>query len=244
MASGQSPPAPGLLQETYVDALRALLAAHANPANAGPMRAYMKNQFAFFGIKSPDRVALVRGFVAAHGLPPVEEIEAIARRLWEAPERECQYAALDLVERSLKRLPPEAMVWIEHLIITKSWWDSVDPIASHLVGGLVRRYPDLRDRWIGRWRLSDNIWLRRTTLLYQLGFKDGTDAELLFALIRENLDSREFFIQKAIGWALREYSKIAPEAVRQFVAETPLAPLSRREALKWLQRGSGIGAAP
>jgi 3-methyladenine DNA glycosylase AlkD len=225
----------------YAHELRASLAMHADPTNAGPMRLYMKDRFAFFGIKSPERTKLVRAFVAEHGLPATDEIEAVAWWMWEAPERECQYAALDLIERSLKRLPPESIAWFERLIVTNSWWDTVDRIASHLVGGLFRLYPDLRDPWIDRWRVADHIWLRRTTLLFELGYKSETDAALLFALIEENLTSREFFVQKAIGWALREYSKTAPAAVGAFVAATPLAPLSRREASKWLNRERSEG---
>jgi 3-methyladenine DNA glycosylase AlkD len=218
----------------YAEALRLSLSHRADAVQAGPMRAYMKDRFPFFGIKSPVRASLVRDFITARGLPPIDEIESVAMRLWQAPERECQYAALDLTERSLKRLPPESIAWIERLIVTKSWWDTVDQIASHLVGGLFRTYPDLRDQWIDRWRIADDLWLRRTTLIFQLGAKRETDAELLFALIQENLASREFFIQKAIGWALREYAKTDRPAVEAFVAATPLAPLSRREALKWI----------
>jgi 3-methyladenine DNA glycosylase AlkD len=97
------------------------------------------------------------------------------------------------------------------------------------------RYPEIRDEHIGRWRKSDNIWLRRTTLLFQFPNKKNTDEALLFALINENLDSKEFFIQKAIGWALREYSKSNADAVINFVAHTKLPSLSHREALKGLQ---------
>jgi 3-methyladenine DNA glycosylase AlkD len=220
----------------YVDTLRAMLSNHADPSQAGPMRAYMKDQFPFFGIKSPVRAGLVRDFIDVHGLPPIDEFEGVATLLWQAPERECQYAALDLIERSLKRLPPESMIWIERLIVTKSWWDTVDQIASHVVGGLFRRYPELRDPWIERWRVADDIWLLRTTLIFQLCYKRETDSALLFSLIQENLASREFFVRKAIGWALREYSKTAPAEVEAFVNATPLAPLSRREAVKWLSR--------
>ncbi|MBW4656506.1 MAG: DNA alkylation repair protein [Kaiparowitsia implicata GSE-PSE-MK54-09C] len=108
-------------------------------------------------------------------------------------------------------------------------------IASHNVRKLLKQYPSYRDATLEPWRDSENLWLRRTTLLFQLGYKAETDEALLFSLIEQNSDSKEFFIQKAIGWALREYSKVAPEAVQIFVAETPLAALSRREALKWLK---------
>jgi 3-methyladenine DNA glycosylase AlkD len=105
-------------------------------------------------------------------------------------------------------------------------------------------HPDRRDLVIGNWRGSDNIWLHRATLLFQLGYKTQTDAALLFSLVEQNKDSKEFFIQKAIGWALREYSKTAPEAVQAFVAETLLAPLSRREALKWLKTQEKLRPSP
>jgi 3-methyladenine DNA glycosylase AlkD len=223
----------------YAEALSTLLSNHAIPTQAAPMRTYMKDQFPFFGIKSPVRASLVRTFISERGLPSIGDLEDVTMRLWDVPERECQYAALDLIERSLKRLPPESIVWIERLIVTKSWWDTVDQIASHLVGGLFRRYPEFRDPWIDRWRVAEDIWLRRTTLIFQLGYKRETNADLLFALVRENLGSREFFIQKAIGWALREYSKTDRSAVEAFVAATPITPLSRREALKWLTSHQG-----
>jgi 3-methyladenine DNA glycosylase AlkD len=122
------------------------------------------------------------------------------------------------------------------LITTKSWWDTVDAIANHNVGQLLRQYPDSRDRTLTPWRQSENIWLRRTAILFQLSYKTATDADLLFAIATENRESSEFFIQKAIGWALREYSKTAPDAVQTFVATAELAPLSQREALKWLKK--------
>jgi 3-methyladenine DNA glycosylase AlkD len=218
----------------YATSLRDHLAQHADPSQIAPMRAYMKNQFAFLGLKSPERVRATRAFIAEHGLPSSDEIQHVCWHLWELPERECQYAALDLLDRTSKCLPPEAIDWTERLIVTKSWWDTVDTLAIHVVGHLFERYPDLRPDWIGRWRVSDNLWLRRTALLFQLRYKRATDTALLFDLIEANRASREFFIQKAIGWALREYSKTDPDAVAAFVAEISLAPLSRREALKWI----------
>ena len=199
------------------------------------MRAYMKDKFDFLGVKAPQRKEFFKTFLKEQGMPAVEELETITLDLWRLPEREYQYVALALLDRAIKKLPPESMTLFEQLVITKSWWDTVDMIASHLVGGLILRYPELRDEWITKWRTSDDIWLRRTTLLFQLSFKDKTDADLLFALIRENLGSREFFINKAIGWTLREYSKRDETAVRKIVSFTPLEPLSEREALKWLK---------
>lgn len=220
---------------TYTQSLQALLSQHANPADAGPMAQYMRNQFSFLGIKTPARSALLKTFSAEHGLPPLADLEMIVRDLWQLPEREYQYSALTLLSKLEKKLPPDFITALEYLIVTKSWWDTVDTLAGNVLATHFGRFPQVRDEMIARWRASDNFWLRRTTLLFQLSYKTNTDTDLLFALIRENLDADEFFIQKAIGWALREYSKTDATAVTQFVAATPLAPLSAREALKWLK---------
>lgn len=219
----------------YTQSLKTLLSQHANPQEAAPMAKYMHDQFPFLGIKTPTRRSLLQEFVAAHGLPALADLEKILRELWQLPEREYQYSALTLLGKLEKELPPEFVGVLEYLIVTKSWWDTVDTLAGHAVATHFRRFPLVRDATIACWRASDNFWLRRTTLLFQLSYKVNTNVDLLFSLIRENLDSDEFFIQKAIGWALREYSKTDATAVTQFVAATPLAPLSAREALKWLK---------
>jgi len=220
---------------TYIEALQTLLAQHANPAEAVPMSRYMRDQFPYLGIKTPARRALLKEFIAAYGLPQPTELEAILRELWALPEREYQYSAFAFLDRLIQKQPPEFVSVLEYLIVTKSWWDTVDSVAGGCVATHFQRYPQVRETAVAVWRVSDNFWLRRTTLLFQLSYKTQTDADLLFSLIRENLDSDEFFIQKAIGWALREYSKTDAEAVVAFIAATPLAPLSAREGLKWLQ---------
>lgn len=219
----------------YLIPLKTLFEEHANPEQAGPMAQYMRNQFPFLGLKSPQGGALFKQFIAASGLPQPAELEAIVWGLWQMPEREYQYVAQDLLHRMRKHVTPHHLPLLERLITTKSWWDTVDGLASHAVVGLFTRHPEVRDSIITRWRSSDNFWLRRTTLLFQLGYKDKTDEALLFSLIEQNLESKEFFIQKAIGWILREYSKSAPEVVQAYVAQTALAPLSKREALKWMK---------
>ncbi len=220
----------------YVLALQEYFLRHADPASALPMKAYMRDQFDFLGIKTPQRRDLMKRFLEKHGLPALDEITALSRDLWNLPEREFQYINLGLLERLEKQLPETIIETYESLIVNKSWWDTVDGLAGTLVGAYFKRFPELRDAWISRWRSSENFWLRRTTLLFQLGYKKSTDFPLLCDLILENLGSKEFFINKAIGWALREYSKTDPQAVRDFVSRTPLEPLSAREALKWLQR--------
>jgi 3-methyladenine DNA glycosylase AlkD len=220
----------------YVRTLVDSLKAQADPDQAGPMAKYLRDQFPFLGIKTPERRALLKGFVSEHGLPPMAELAEIVRQLWELPEREYHYSAVYLLGRRQRQLTPGYIPLIEHLIVTNSWWDTVDGLATNSVGSLLARYPDIRDGTIGRWRVSDNFWLRRVTLLFQLKYKDRTDEALLYDLIQENLDSKEFFIQKAIGWALREYSKTAAGSVQTFVFATQDLPaLSRREGLKWLK---------
>ena len=208
----------------------------ADAENAGQMAAYMRDQFAFLGIKSPQRRELLRAFLKEYGLPSVEDTPHVTRELWDLHERENQYNALDILRRQQKKLAPNFVPTLEWLISTKSWWDTVDGLASNTAGPIFTNYPDVREAAVQQWRALENIWLRRTTLLFQLKYKDKTEAPLLFSLIEENLEDKEFFIQKAIGWALREYSKTDETAVREFVANTELSPLAEREALKWLKR--------
>jgi 3-methyladenine DNA glycosylase AlkD len=223
----------------YLQPLVTLFEQRADPETAGPMAKYMRDQFPFLGLNSAPRQALFKQFLAEYGLPQLPEFEAIVLDLWRLPQREYQYTAQDLWHRMRKQLTPEFVVLLEYLITTKSWWDTVDGLASHAAGDLFKRFPETQAEAVQRWRHTDNIWLRRTTLLFQLAYKEATDKGLLFSLIQDNLESKEFFIQKAIGWALREYSKSDREAVSHFVAHTPLAPLSEREALKWMKANNG-----
>jgi 3-methyladenine DNA glycosylase AlkD len=219
----------------YAKSLQRLYKKHADPKKAAPMKAYMRNQFEYLGIKSPELAEINKTFINNHGLPELADLEQILRDLWAMPEREFQYLAVGLLIRMEKELPAEFIHTIEYLIITKSWWDTVDSIAGNSVGAHFKSFPRVREKYLTRWRKSENFWLRRTTLLFQLNYKKDTDFPLLCNLIRENLGSKEFFINKAIGWSLRQYSRVDPQGVRDFVAQTPLHPLSKREALKWLE---------
>jgi len=217
----------------YVLSLKKLFEQNANPAQAGPMKKYMRDQFEYLGIKSPQGAALMKEFIKEQGLPPIAQLDTIARELWSLPQREFQYAAMSLMGRLEKKVEPEFISTIEYLLVTKSWWDTVDALAGHAVGTQFKRFPDVREKYLKKWRKSDNFWLRRTTLLFQLGYKKETDFDLLCELIKENLGSDEFFINKAIGWALRQYAHTNPAPVKKFVKATKeLHPLSRREALK------------
>ncbi|OWY22094.1 DNA alkylation repair protein [Sphingobacteriales bacterium UPWRP_1] len=220
----------------YAQALLQQFSQHDNPQIAEPMAKYMRNLFAFYGIKSPERIALTRQFLRENGTPALPHLEPVIVTLWQAPQREAQYAALDILERMVKHLTPAHLPLLEQLVTEKSWWDTVDYLATRIVGRLLLRFPTEIARITGNWMNSGNMWLQRTAILFQLGYGQKTDTGLLLTYINQCTPSKEFFIQKAIGWALREYSKTNPQWVQQVVAQMPLAPLSKREALKWLQR--------
>ena len=218
---------------TYTLALKTLFEKNADPAKAGPMKKYMREQFEYLGIKSPEGAALLRKHLQEHGLPPLDKLDGVVRELWNLPQREFQYTALGLISKLETKVDENFITTIEYLITTKSWWDTVDILAGHAVGSHFKRFPKVKEKYLKRWRKSDNFWLRRTTLLFQLGYKKETDFDLLCEIIKENLGSDEFFINKAIGWALRQYAHTNPAPVKKFVKATrELHPLSRREALK------------
>lgn len=217
----------------YVASIKILLAGHASPVQAGPMKKYMRDQFEYLGIKSPQLKSLFRQVIQKHGMPPFDELDILIHELWELPEREYQYLAISLMERLEKKLPASAIQTLEYMMVNKSWWDTVDNI-SHVVGVHFKRYPEIREKYLAKWRTSEDIWLRRTAILFQLDYKEETDFDLLRDIIQENLGSNEFFINKAIGWSLRQYARVDPNTVKKFVEATQLHPLSRREAMKHL----------
>jgi 3-methyladenine DNA glycosylase AlkD len=218
----------------YVASLKTLFEQNADPVQAAPMKKYMRDQFEYLGIKTPKNVALQKEFFAEHGFPELSELENVLRDLWSLSQREFQYVAVGLLGRFDKQIPAKFIKTIEYMILTKSWWDTVDTIAGGTVGVHFRRFPDVRANYLAKWRASDNFWLRRTTILFQLNYKKETDFDLLCEIICENLNSREFFINKAIGWSLRQYARVNPKAVTKFVKSTALHPLSTREAMKHL----------
>ncbi|HKJ38983.1 MAG TPA: DNA alkylation repair protein [Anaerolineales bacterium] len=220
----------------YVVEIKSLFEKNANPSQAAAMKKYMRGQFEYLGIKTPQSKALQKEFYAKNGLPHISELDTIIRDLWSMPQREYKYVAMGLMDKFNKKLPDDFIKTIEHLIVTESWWDTIDLIATHQVGTMFSRYPKVKEKYLKKWRSSKNIWLRRTTILFQLLYKSETDFDLLCDIIRENLDSDEFFINKAIGWSLRQYAKTDPKAVIKFVKATKeLHPLSRREAMKHLE---------
>lgn len=219
--------------QPYTLSLKTLFEKNADPAKAVPMKKYMRDQFEYLGTKSPQGALLLREHIKEHELPPLDKLDMIVRELWSLPQREFQYAALSLMGKLEMKVDEDFISTIEYAITTKSWWDTVDILAGHSVGSQFQRFPKVKEKYLKKWRKSDDFWLRRTTLLFQLGYKKETDFDLLCEIIKENLDSDEFFINKAIGWALRQYAHTNPTSVKKFVKATKeLHPLSRREALK------------
>jgi 3-methyladenine DNA glycosylase AlkD len=207
------------------------LAPLADPDRAPAMRAYMRDQFDFLGIPTPARRAAIRPIARDLRAASTGDLFALARDLWSLPEREYQYAALDILAHNWRALSARELPALIALARNKSWWDSVDAIAA-VVGDVLRGKHDMMDE-----ALADaDFWVRRIALLHQLGWRERTDAQLLFRYTLACAHEREFFIQKAIGWALRDYAWHAPEAVRGFLAGpgSSLAALSRREAAKHL----------
>ncbi|MGH9247435.1 MAG: DNA alkylation repair protein [Acidimicrobiales bacterium] len=221
--------------EDYVAALVAGFEANADPFTAAPMQRYLRDQFPCLGITSPRRRELARDVRSGLARPTEADLVNLVRALWRLTAREYQYVGSDEIRRHAKRLSPAFVAVVEELVTTKSWWDTVDALAVHGAGALVAAHPERRadmDRWLD----SDDLWLRRSALLHQLLWRGRTDGDWLFAACRRRADDPDFFIRKAIGWALREYSKTDADAVGRFVAEHDgvLSPLSRREALKRL----------
>jgi 3-methyladenine DNA glycosylase AlkD len=208
----------------------------ADPEQAAGQAAYMRQQFHFIGLKTPARAALARQIFAELGLPAGEHLYALLRRCAADEYRELNYFALDLAEKVLNKQPEDFIKLLEELILTRSWWDTVDWLAK-LVGIHFRRYPALIRPITARWMDSGQLWLQRVCLIFQLHYKAATDAELLFGYILRLQHSSDFFIQKGAGWALRQYSRTAPQAVRAFLAANPGLPaLTRREGGRLLDR--------
>jgi 3-methyladenine DNA glycosylase AlkD len=216
-----------------IEALRSELAARANPAKAPDMQAYMKSEMPFLGVQKPARTEIARTVFAAYPLDGFEAWRDTVLRLWrEATYREERYLAIALArdQRYAEHRTMAALPLYEDLIVTGAWWDLVDEVAIRLVGEL-----DVAT-FLRGWAVDEDMWKRRTAIIAQVGRRRGTDAALLFDCIEPNRADREFFIRKAIGWALREYAKVDPDGVERYCATHELSPLSRREALRNLDR--------
>lgn len=205
----------------------------ANAENAEAMSKYMKNKFHFFGIKTDQRRQIFKSICAENQKELSGNPREIALFLYSKNERELHYCALEILIKYLKKnYLKEDIELIENLITTHSWWDSVDVIAKFILGDYLKQFPLETDTVINRFSSSENMWLNRSAILFQLGYKENTNFDLLKFVCEKHKTSNEFFIQKAIGWSLREYGKTNPEGVINFVSVAILKKLSEKEALK------------
>jgi 3-methyladenine DNA glycosylase AlkD len=213
-----------LVYDTYAE--------HADAHLAEPMQKYMKDLFPFFGIKKPHRAVLDKNLLAT--IIKDDEIKPfeLIKLLWGRAERELHYFAIQYALKKKLYLQKEALDLFEHMILYHSWWDSVDTIADHLVGNYMLAFPELKEKEIMRFVNHPNMWMNRTAIIFQLKYKEKTDTDLLLAAILTHLDSKEFFIRKAQGWALRQYAKTDPQFVVQTVKAHRFSGLTVREALK------------
>ncbi len=200
-----------------------------------PMEGYMKNQFEFYGVKSPARKMVLKELKSHIKDFENEAFFLLAEALWAHPKRESQYLAIDLIDFKKKYWGIEYLPRVEKLITTKSWWDTVDGLAPNIAGLILLRNEKVKHHWIEKWNNSDNMWLSRSAIIHQLRYNSEVNLDLLFSLIETHIGSKEFFINKAAGWALRQASKFYPERIDDFISNHPnLSILTKREGSKYL----------
>ena len=234
---------------TLIRALREALQEQADPEKAAAMRAYMKSAMPYYGIQAGDQRRIYRDIFARWALSTFADWCATVLQLWRtAKYREERYAAIELTgyRRYIAFQTLETLPMYEELIVTGAWWDLVDSVAAHRIGGLLRSYPDVMRKEMRAWSVCGDLWKRRSSILSQLTFKRETDLSLLYECIEPSLASKEFFLRKAIGWALRQYAWTDPREVLRYVRSKrgELSPLSKREALKNILRSGMIKEIP
>lgn len=209
----------------------------ANAANALAMKAYMKNRFEFFGIKTDLRREISKPLMQGLKSLSKEETVELCKSLWKEQQRELHYFAQELLlQNTKKKFEKSDIKWIEWFIERQQWWDTIDFLAPKILGEYLIKFPEQRDLMRNVWCVEKDIWKVRSSLLFQLKYKDKTDFTLLFGIILKSCHTKEFFINKAIGWMLRENSRAYPALITEFVShnENRLHLLSKREGLRLL----------
>jgi 3-methyladenine DNA glycosylase AlkD len=224
-------------EKELVQAIRDELEAAGDPDRARGMQAYMKSAMPYRGVPSPAMRAIVKGLIKQHPIADERAYWRAVLDLWRSARyREERYAAIELLEARAYRpwQTMDALPVYEELIVTGAWWDFVDVVATHRLGHLLREHPAPMKKTMRAWSKDENMWKRRSAILCQIGAKERTDRKLLYDCIAPSLSSKEFFLRKAIGWALRQYAWTDPDEVVRYVKahEAELSALSKREALK------------
>ncbi|MEM9072465.1 MAG: DNA alkylation repair protein, partial [Myxococcota bacterium] len=237
------------VKRKLVSSIRSALEDAGVAKDARPMQAYMKSEMPYRGVKKPARVAALKPIFAEASIDRYEDLRDTVLALWrKAKFREERYAAIDLLRLRAYRayLVPDALPLIEELIVTGAWWDHVDELAVHAVGPIVKSAPRPMKKTMRRWSKGDDMWKARTSIIFQLMYKKETDFPLLQACMEPSLDSKEFFLRKAIGWALRNASRVDPDWVIAYIEERAdrLSGLSKREGLKHLLKAGVVKTIP
>lgn len=221
--------------EDYLQLLTKKFTETGDPVRAEQQRAYMKHQFEYCGLGAPQWMAMAKEIFAAHGMYTGKQLEQFIKLCFDQEYREIQYVSLEMMQRMLSEQNKTWIRVLERCITTHSWWDTVDWLAK-LVGMHFKRFPELQHQYAYKWIASDNMWLQRVAIIHQLFYRETTDEKLMYEMIRQVADSKEFFLRKASGWALRQYAKTNPTSVEKFLAKTNLSNLSVREARKQLDK--------
>jgi 3-methyladenine DNA glycosylase AlkD len=225
---------PALTPEAYVRLILDLFLKVGDPIRAEQQRAYMQHQFDFCGLGAPQWLSLLKEIFGQHGTFTGKKLDQFVRLCYEQEYREMHYAGLEMMQKRLQEQNQNWILVLERCIQTHSWWDSVDWLAK-LTGIHFKNFPELQYPYCEKWIDSHHMWLQRVAIIHQLLYKEKTDEKLLFALIKKVASSKEFFIQKACGWALRQYAKINPVRVQWFLDKNTLSKLTVREAMKQLK---------
>ncbi len=219
----------------YLQKIKAAFQEQGDPSTAEGQMKYMRNQFEYYGLKAQAWMGLSKAFFKEVGMFQGENLKTFLQLCYEDEYREIQYMGTEMLQRRTKKEGEDLILLLEELVLTKSWWDTVDWLAK-LIGIHFQKHPYLRYPYCEKWIESDNIWLQRTAIICHRFDKAKTDVDFLFKMILRRADSNEFFVQKGAGWALRDLSKVYPEKVTSFIEAHPeLSNLTKREGLKWLK---------
>lgn len=228
---------PEISPEHYAALLADAFLEAGDPLRAEQQRAYTKNHFSYYGLIAPRWLGIAKKYFASHGMYTGKSLEQFVMLCFEQEYRELHFAALQMMESMLKYQSKSWIHVLEKCIQTQSWWDSVDWI-SKLVGAHIKAYPELQHTYARKWIVSDNMWLQRVAIIHQLFYREQTDEKLLFEMILHVADSKEFFLRKACGWALRQHAKIYPDHVKVFINKHSFSGLTIREAEKQLNKSA------
>lgn len=226
---------PDISPEQYLQLISDRFTNEGDPLRAEQQRAYMKHQFGYCGLKAAQWMAIAKELFATHGMYTGKALEEFVMLCYDQEYREIQYVGLQMMQSKLKEQDKAWIKVLEKCIQTQSWWDTVDWLAK-LAGIHFKRFPEFQHEYAYKWITSDHMWLQRVAIIHQLFYKEATDEKLLFDLISRVAGSKEFFIRKACGWALRQHAKVYPQHVRSFLKKQNLSGLTIREAMKQLDK--------